>query len=256
MTETTYDVNTVIPDIPLASRDHYTLPLRGNNINAIIDASTPLLGMVLRIQAIDTLDDNPNLYQQIVTDITAIEQSLQDKHYEPGIIVSFRYILCTFIDEVAMKRSWDSKTNWRKESLLVHFHNEAWGGEKIFVLLDRLMGEPHRYKDLLNFFYLCFCLGLRGRYALDSENSEEFNHLFRRLHNQIQSLNNDEMTSVTLDMNFDKNYSGLYKLPKQLTIKRLLLGGILIVVFAYSFYAFLLNGQSQDILKQLNTLLK
>lgn len=234
---------------------NYTLALRGNSLNAMIDAATPLLGMILRIQDIESLDDNPNLYQQIVTDINAIKQTLQDKQYEPGMIVTFQYILCTFIDEVAMKRSWDSKTNWRKESLLVHFHNETWGGEKIFILLDRLMGEPHRYNDLLNFLYLCFCLGLRGRYALDSANTDEFNRIYHRLHKQIQQLNGTN-NAITLNIDFDKTHYMAYQLPKQITVKQLFLGGFCVLLLIFLFYSFQLSEQSQDILKQLNELLK
>src|SRR5699024_3925682 len=109
----TTEIDEQLPDV---NPRNYYLPLRGGSMNAIIDASTPLLGMILRIKDINSLESNPNLYQQVVNDITAIEQNLQSKQYEPGIVVSFRYILCTFIDEVAMKCDWDSKSSWRKES--------------------------------------------------------------------------------------------------------------------------------------------
>lgn len=58
----------------------------------------------------------------------------------------------------------------------MHFHNEAWGGEKVFILLERLMREPKRYQDLLEFLYICFSLGFRGRYkvaAQDQANSSK-----------------------------------------------------------------------------------
>ena len=83
------------------TKKNYQLPLRGNNINPMIDAATPLLGMVLRMKAMSETPLSEKLYQQVVMDITSIEQQLQIQGYEPGAIVSFRYVLCTFIDETA-----------------------------------------------------------------------------------------------------------------------------------------------------------
>lgn len=96
----------------------------------MIDTATPLLGMVIRMKSMSATPLSDKLFQQVVTDIQAIEQQLQTHGYEPGAIVSFRYVLCTFIDETALELGWDQDNNWVKQSLLVHFHNESWGGEK------------------------------------------------------------------------------------------------------------------------------
>lgn len=113
----------------------YRLTLRGNSLNPMIDAATPLLGMVMRVSDMNSNAMPEHLFTQVVTDVQAVEQLLQEQGYEPGVIVSFRYILCTFIDEAAQGNGWSNKNEWIKQSLLVHFHNEAWGGEKVFILL-------------------------------------------------------------------------------------------------------------------------
>lgn len=136
----------------------------------MIDAATPLLGMVMRLSTMNSQAMPEHLFTQVVTDVQAVEQLLQEQGYEPGVIVSFRYILCTFIDEAALGNGWSNKNEWIKQSLLVHFHNEAWGGEKVFILLERLIREPVRYQDLLEFLYLCFSLGFRGRYKVPFSN--------------------------------------------------------------------------------------
>ncbi|VFS10156.1 Aec26 [Salmonella enterica subsp. houtenae] len=128
----------------------------------MIDAATPLLGMVMRVSDMNSNAMPEHLFTQVVTDVQAVEQLLQEQGYEPGVIVSFRYILCTFIDEAALGNGWSNKNEWIKQSLLVHFHNEAWGGEKVFILLERLIREPARYQHLLEFLYICFSLGFRG----------------------------------------------------------------------------------------------
>jgi type VI secretion system protein ImpK len=85
--------------------------LRGNSLNPMIDAATPLLGMVMRVIGMHSNAMPEHLFTQVVTDVQAVEQLLQEQGYEPGVIVSFRYILCTFIDEAALGNGWSNKMN-------------------------------------------------------------------------------------------------------------------------------------------------
>lgn len=231
----------------------YQLPLRGESLNAMIDAATPLLGMVLRLKEMENQPLPDQLYHQVVADIRAIEQFLQTKGYEPGAIVSFRYMLCTFIDETALGHGWNTQNDWVQQSLLVHFHNETWGGEKVYVLLERLMGEPRRYQDLLEFIYLCFCLGYRGRYKVTLQNSDDFERLFRRLHQQLQQLRGEAPPTVLHQK--QGHAGGRYQLIKRLTIRRVFWWGVAFLAAIYLFYALNLHQQTQDILQQLNNLL-
>lgn len=52
-----------------------------------------------------------------------------------------------------------------------------------------------------------------------------------------------------------KIQGGRYRLIKRLTIRHILLGGIAVLALVYLFYLLRLNGQTQDILNQLNRLL-
>src|SRR5690606_2760817 len=51
-------------------------------------------------------------------------------------------------------------------SLLSQFHNETWGGEKFFLMLDRAIREPARNLALLEFLYVCLALGFEGKYRV------------------------------------------------------------------------------------------
>lgn len=170
------------------SQRNYHLALRGNSLNPMIDAATPLLGMVMRLSTMNSQTMPEHLFAQVVTDVQAVEQLLQEQGYEPGVIISFRYILCTFIDEAALGNGWSNKNEWIKQSLLVHFHNEAWGGEKVFILLERLIREPKRYQDLLEFLWICFSLGFRGRYKVAAQDQGEFEQIYRRLYHVLHKL--------------------------------------------------------------------
>lgn len=166
----------------------YWFRLRGQSINPMIDAVTPLLGLVQRVRLLSRYDRVPELYQRVVTEIQAIEQELMAQGYENGVVLSFRYILCTFIDEAVMGRDWGSQSEWSEHSLLTRFHNETWGGEKVFVLLTRLQEDPVRYRDILEFIYLCLCLGLRGKYGIDPKGDEALQALILKLREIILEL--------------------------------------------------------------------
>lgn len=227
--------------------------LRGNSINPMIDAATPLLGMTQRLRDVTILDNAEEVYKQVVNDILAIEHILQTKGYEPGAIVSFRYVLCTFIDELAMQHPWNTQNNWGKHSLLVRFHNESWGGERVYLLLERLMSEPKKYKDLLEFIYLCFCLGFRGRYKVGIGHTEEFNKIFRQLHNLVISMQEEYGNTV---LSQGKSLKSLYKVKKKVSIRALCVWLITSFMIIYLIYALKLNSQTQGIIEQLNQLLR
>ena len=206
------------------SQRDYHLALRGNSLNPMIDAATPLLGMVMRLSTMNSQTMPEHLFAQVVTDVQAVEQLLQEQGYEPGVIISFRYILCTFIDEAALGNGWSNKNEWIKQSLLVHFHNEAWGGEKVFILLERLIREPKRYQDLLEFLWLCFSLGFRGRYKVAAQDQGEFEQIYRRLYHVLHKLRGD--APFPLLHQDKKTQGGRYQLISRLTIKHIFCGGV------------------------------
>ena len=195
------------------------------------------------------------MFAQVVTDVQAVEQLLQEQGYEPGVIVSFRYILSA---RLLMKRRWatagPTKTDGSKQSLLVDFHNEAWGGEKVFILLERLIREPVRYQDLLEFLYLCFSLGFRGRYKVAIQQQDEFERIYQRLHHALHKLRGDAPFPLLHQKN--NIQGGRYQLIRRLTIKHVLCGGLVVLTVFYLFYLLRLDSQTQDILHQLNKLLR
>lgn len=244
--------NLINTDISEHTPENYYLPLRGDNINNMIDAASPLLGMILRLKEVDTTAMPENLYQQTVTDIQSIEQLLREYGYELGTIISFRYVLCTFIDEIALSHGWGANNTWYKKSLLTHFHNETWGGEKVYILLDKLMSEPDKYNDLLEFMYLCFSLGFRGRYKINNFNGE-FEGVYKRLYELITLRKSNASKEIVI--HHGNNEKSRYLLDKKITIRKVLIYGSVALVAIYSIYFMKLEHQTSIILEQLNNLL-
>ncbi|OYW97424.1 MAG: hypothetical protein B7Z14_17740 [Bosea sp. 32-68-6] len=51
-------------------------------------------------------------------------------------------------------------------SLLNRFHNETWGGEKVFAILDRVKSEPRKNLPLLKLMNLVLLLGFEGMHRV------------------------------------------------------------------------------------------
>lgn len=173
--------------------------LRGLEDNRLTDAATPLLGLVIRIRRLADFGAVESLYQQVVDEVAAIDRELVEQGYERPTVVAYRYVLCAFIDEAVLGTDWGAHSVWSQHSLLSRFHNETWGGEKVFAILARMEQEPARYKDMLAFIYLCLCLGFEGRYKVMENGRDEYEQILRGLHEQLQSLREDQSPEPLTD---------------------------------------------------------
>lgn len=181
----------------LDADEDYWFQLRGHSLNPLVDAANSLLGMVVRVRQLETLDNVERLYRQVIDEVTSIDVELAEQGYERATLLAYRYVLCSFIDEAVMSTSWGQHSAWAEHSLLTRFHNETWGGEKVFSILSRLQQEPHRYRDMLAFIYLCLCLGFEGRYRVMSYGRDEYEQLVRNLGDQLAGLGEPPQETLT-----------------------------------------------------------
>ncbi|PCF94526.1 type IVB secretion system protein IcmH/DotU [Vreelandella nigrificans] len=181
----------------LDADEDYWFRLRGHNLNPLVDAASSLLGMVVRVRQLDSAGNVERLYRQVVDEIAAIEIELTEQGYDRATLLAYRYVLCSFIDEAVMGMPWGRQSTWAEHSLLARFHNETWGGEKVFSILARLQQEPQRYRDMLAFIYLCLCLGFEGRYRVRSHGREEYEQIVRALGDQLAGLEQPAEETLT-----------------------------------------------------------
>ncbi|MCE0559223.1 MULTISPECIES: type IVB secretion system protein IcmH/DotU [unclassified Motilimonas] len=232
----------------------YHFQLRGNTDNGLIDAALPLIGMVIRVRKLAYLDDVSRLYSQTVNEISAIEIELNERGYENAIIIAYRYVLCSFIDEAVMGTEWGSHSEWAEHSLLTRFHNETWGGEKVFTILNRLQDEPTRYQDILEFIFLCFNLGFEGRYKVLVNGKDEYKQIVGSLYDLLKKHRREPSRQLTNALNNVANTK--YRLSKQLPVWSVfaLFGGVILTAFI--FYSWSLHSKSSMVLEQLDMILR
>lgn len=152
-----------------------------SGLNPLLASANPLLNIVHELR--NTLQhDNPSgLRDYLAQNIKAFEARALANGITQDKVIAARYSLCTLLDETAASTPWGGSGIWANHSLLVMFHNEAWGGEKFFQLLAKLAENPAPNRDLLELMYICLTMGLEGRYRVVENGKAQLERIRERL---------------------------------------------------------------------------
>ncbi|MFC5548777.1 type IVB secretion system protein IcmH/DotU [Massilia aerilata] len=152
----------------------------GSGLNPLVRAANPLLDLVVPLRHTVQPPDLGQLRERLALAIRTFETEAREGGAPAEQIAAARYALCTLLDEAIAGTAWGSGV-WGSRSLLVAFHNEAFGGEKFFLVLQRLSEDPARHLDLLELMYLCLALGLEGRFRMAEQGQSQLATLRERL---------------------------------------------------------------------------
>lgn len=158
--------------------------LHGSGLNPLARAANPLLDLIVPLRLTQSQPDLEQLRDRLQRAVKTFEADARAARVDSQSLAAARYALCTLLDETVSSTPWGGGV-WGTRSLLVTFHNEAWGGEKFFLILQRLSQDARANLDLLELFYLCMSLGLQGRYRLVERGHEQLAALRERLQQLI-----------------------------------------------------------------------
>ena len=136
-----------------------------------------LRALYYEIYLIERGDSNLNstrLRERIIQKMDSHMKALAELGYENTHIMIIRYILSTFIDELLGAVQWKGADGWlHQHSVLGHYYQETYGGEKFFQLLNQFAQEPSKYIQHMKLMYVCLSLGYKGKYArLQNDNGQ------------------------------------------------------------------------------------
>ncbi len=140
--------------------------IRGAGTSPLAQAASPLLVLMSQLRGLPAHADVNALHQQVIGRVQKFEADAIAAGVAPQIVASARYALCTALDETVLSTPWGTESIWSTHSLLTTFHQETWGGEKFFQILDRLKGNVAGNLDLLEVLYFCLALGFEGKYKI------------------------------------------------------------------------------------------
>lgn len=133
-------------------------------LNPLMQHAAPLLMAATRLRA-TAQHPNPAALRAALSDsVRRFEANARADGVPNEQVIAARYVMCTFIDQCASSTPWGSSGAWASHSLLVQFHNEAWGGEKVFQLLAKLGKDVGPNRNLLELLHAVLALGFEGRY--------------------------------------------------------------------------------------------
>lgn len=159
--------------------------LHGEGLNPLVRPANPLLDLVTPLRHMASHPDVESLRMQLVHAIKEFEAQARAARVQHDQIAAARYALCTLLDETISSTPWGGGGVWASRSLLVAFHNEAFGGEKFFLVLQKLSQDPKNNLPALELMYLCLALGLEGRYRVIDNGRAQLEMLRERLQGLI-----------------------------------------------------------------------
>ncbi|MBP0593966.1 DotU family type VI secretion system protein [Paraburkholderia sp. LEh10] len=155
-------------------------------LNPLLRAANPLLELAVPLRQLPTHPDVEALRTQLMQMMRAFETQGRANGIDDEKLGASRYCLCTFLDEAISSTPWGAGM-WASRSLLVTFHNEASGGERFFLILQRLAQNPAANIDVLELIYVILGLGFEGRYRLIDGGRTQLDTIRERLETMIRS---------------------------------------------------------------------
>ncbi len=157
------------------------------DVNAIVSAATPLLTLGINVRSMSNHPDPKALYQQIADNLKTIDLQLKNQGLAKESIITARYIICAYLDEMVMSTPWGGQSLWATRNLLMTFHKNNQGGAQFFEIIKLLNQSPAMNIDLIELCYLVLELGFQGRYRISETGSMEISSIKDNLHQIIST---------------------------------------------------------------------
>ncbi len=221
-------------------------------LNPLVNAASMLVAVFEKTRQAVSHPDVEGLHQRLVNEIKSFEVRAKGQGIPSEIVLSARYILCTMLDEAVLNTPWGCESFWHQRTLLSLFHNEASGGEKFFMILDRLRQSPSENIYILELFYICLSIGFEGKYRLMQRGKENINTIRDELFNIIRQHRGEYERALS------PNWRGLGRINNSLAqyvplwVVASIVGVVLLL--SYSGFRYWLYNSSVPVVVKLETI--
>ena len=163
----------------------------GHGLNPLVNAASTLIAVFEKTRQSMAHPNVGGLHQRLVSEIKSFESQAKEAGIKPEIVLSARYALCTALDEAVLNTPWGSESAWPQRTLLSVFHNETAGGEKFFLILDRMKQQPGENLYMLELMYILVSLGFEGKFRVIHRGRDMIGQLRDDLYNIIRRQRGD-----------------------------------------------------------------
>ena len=134
--------------------------------NKLLTYARDMLILAGNLRTLEPNNSVEQMRQDIENLFSQFDRQLAQDNVAEEIALTARYMLCCLTDELVLTTPWGLESSWSHQTLLGKYHNETSGGEKFFLIVNKLMEQPQRNIDLIELAYVCLSLGFRGKYRI------------------------------------------------------------------------------------------
>lgn len=214
------------------------------SLNPLVAAAMPLLSAAPRIRHSAQHPNPAGLKEALAEGIRGFEAKARAEGLPNEQVIAGRYILCTLLDESAASTPWGGSGAWAAQSLLVQFHNESWGGEKVFALMAKLAENVPANRNLLELLYVCLAFGFEGRYRVVDNGRAQLDGVRARLAQMLRQGSNPD---PALSPRWQGAEPGESSLRQKLPVWAIAAATALVLLLIYIGLRFSINGASDDV---------
>ncbi|MCF6201188.1 MAG: type IVB secretion system protein IcmH/DotU [Hydrogenimonas sp.] len=174
---------------------------------------------------------------------------LSELDYENTDIMIVRYLLSTFVDEKLGSLEWPGDETWANHSLLGHYYQETYGGEKFFQILAHFVKDPQKYFEHMKLIYVILSLGYKGRYSISNHTDIKIESIRQQLYERIKNQEKEREK-------FYKEHPVSqikHKLTMLVPYKFMFIGAFLILIAVYGVFTTIVIDNEQGLIDTLTS---
>lgn len=134
----------------------------------VVAAAGRLIHLATQVRSMPVGPDIKNLRRLVVDELEAFKQRARTLGLEPRSVQLAHYMLCAFVDDAVLATPWGSDSPWAQQSLLAAYHNDTYGGDRMFSFAEKMVQDPNREPRLMELLYQCLSLGFEGRAGMEA----------------------------------------------------------------------------------------
>ncbi|MGY8683198.1 type IVB secretion system protein IcmH/DotU [Bradyrhizobium sp. UFLA05-153] len=211
--------------------------------DTLVAAAAPIFLIVAQLRMVENADIAA-MRRGTVEQIRRFEERAIKNQASRGDVNAARYVICALVDEAVMTTPWGSESAWSDNSLLNQFHNETWGGEKVFQIVERVQAEPTKYLALLKLINLCLLMGFEGKYRIMDGGREQLEDLRSEVHRLLGKYTTAPPAELSGEWRGVKARTGLRTYGSLWTVFAI---AAFVMLIGYIFFRWRLGNQMADV---------
>lgn len=227
----------------------YDLP----GVPELIKDASPLLSVVSQLKQLDGSLEAEALRQHLSGLVTNFTHKAGKTVNDNDIVKRASYALCATIDEAILNTPWGENSSWSQKPLLSLFHQETYGGEKFYSMLDSEVTADAKRYDLIELLYMCLSLGFLGKLRIDKDGQIKAEKIRANTYQVL--IKNRNRFNRELSLKTEPITSEKSKLTSFLPIWLLALALTLGAFWVYNHWLLELNKQSDVVVSELASLI-